>query len=96
MTAVLDGLSAPAVGAGESQAAGLGALSLAMLAVSVDGTCSAWRCPLWPECCTRRSRTAMVLAGKYRSGCVNAKWRRPWLQCTAFAARPREEDEGYG
>ena len=31
-----------------------------------------------------------------RSGCVNAKWRRPWLQCTAFAATPREEDEGYG
>jgi hypothetical protein len=57
VTAVLDGLSAPAVGAGESQAVGLGALSLAMLAVSVDGTCSAWRCPHRPECCTRRSRT---------------------------------------
>jgi len=57
VTAVLDGLSAPAMGAGESQAVGLGALSLAMLAVSVDGTCSAWRCPHRPECCTRRSRT---------------------------------------
>jgi len=38
VAAVLDGLPAPAVGTGESQTVGLGALSLAMLAVSVDGT----------------------------------------------------------
>ncbi len=38
MAAVLDGLSASAVGTGESQAVGLGVLRRAMLAVSVDGT----------------------------------------------------------
>ena len=31
-----------------------------------------------------RRRGCREAAGKYRSGCVNAKWRRPWPQCAAL------------